>query len=430
MDIKKYLEERSSKCKTRLDEIDKALDEAEKKNDASQDEAELKARGDSLAELEAEKAELEAELKEVDAQIAALGKPEGKPDGEEKPKEEVEVVIKPDERNRRKPFLNYEVRGGNKEMENEKIEERTKKAEEFVKTRKFEKTTTETRAVLVSSGDIAQPTEVNGINPNFHQVSSIVDLVKVRDCNGMGSNKVAYLKAIGEADDQTEGEEITESDPEYDFVEIKPSNVGIMSYISNEVMETTPLNYEGEVVDSAEKALRVKMAKVITTAVKNSTLLSKPAKLKISEVDDKTLRNIALLYGSDETVMGNAWLFLTKKDLIAFGDIRSDTTLQAVYEITPDNSNPNVGTIKDGGLSVRYCLNPNLTALEDADADGISMLYCIPECIELDLFSGYKVKVSEDAKFAEDMLAIRGTVRAGADITHYDGVIAVTKSGS
>lgn len=430
MDIKKYLEERSSKCKTRLDEIDKALDEAEKKNESSQDETELKALGDSLAELEAEKAELEAELKEVQAQIDALNKPEGKPEEEEKPKEEVEVIVKPNERKR--PFLNYEVRGGNKEMDIQKneIEERTKKAEEFVKTRKFEKTTMETRAVLVSSGDIAQPTEVNGINPNFQQVSSIVDLVKVRDCNGMGGNKVAYLKAIGEADDQTEGEEITESDPEYDYVEITPENVAIISYISNEVMETTPLNYEGAVVDSAEKALRVKIAKFITNKVKSSALLSKPAKLKISEIDDKTLRNIALMYGSDETVMGNAWLFLSKKDLIAFGDIRSDTTLQAVYEITPDNGNPNTGVIKDGGLSVRYCLDSNLTALEDADANGISMLYCIPECIELDLFSGYKVKVSEDAKFAEDMLAIRGTVRAGADITHYEGVIAVTKADS
>ena len=193
-------------------------------------------------------------------------------------------------------------------------------------------------------------------------------------------------------------------------------------------MKQSPLDYEGKIVDSAEKALRVKAANIITTAILGSSLLSKPTGLAISAIDDTTLRKIAFNYGSDETIYGDAWLFLTKKDLIAFGDVRSDTTLQAVYEITPDTSNPNTGVIKDGGLSVRYCLNPNLTALADASANGVAMIYGQPECFELDLFSDYEVKVSEDYQFAANMLTIRGTVDLGGDIIKKDGFIAVTKA--
>lgn len=417
MELKAFLEEQKAKCQKRLDEIDNELEDIKKKNDESTDEQELKDLGDSLAELEAEKEELIAELKEVEAQIAALDKPtdEGNPNPE------------------RAKFLSFETRGGKNNMDKNEILERATKFKETGKrsiSLKEYARAISTRATLVSSGTIATPTEVEGIVPTFNQVSSIVDLVKVVNCEGMGSNKVAYEVSIGTAAAQTEGQAIPSSDPTYAFVTITPESQGILSSISNQVMKQSPLDYEGKIVDSAEKALRVKAATIITTQLLASDLLAKPTNLAIESVDEKTLRNIALSYGSDETVYGNAWLFLTKKDLIAFGDVRSDTTLQAVYEITPDTNNPNTGTIKDGGLSVRYCLNPNLTALEDASANGVAMFYGQPECFELDLFSDYEVKVSEDYQFAANMLTIRGTVDLGGDIVKKDGFIAVTKASA
>ncbi len=420
MELKAFLEEQKAKCQKRLDEIDKELEDIKAKNDASEDEAELKELGDSLAELEAEKVELEAELKEVEAQIDALDKPQG--EGNPNPE--------------RAKFLSFETRGGKGNMNEEMRKAAEERAAKFKETgkrsismREYAKAIS-TRATLISSGTIATPTEVEGIVPTFNQVSSIVDLVKVENCEGMGSNKVAYEVAIGTANAQTEGQSITSSDPTYDFVTITPASYGILSSISNQVMKQSPLDYEGKIVDSAEKSLRVKAAAIITNAILNSDLLATPTNLAISAVDEKTLRNIALNYGSDETVYGNAWLFLTKKDLIAFGDVRSDTTLQAVYEITPDTNNPNTGTIKDGGLSVRYCLNPNLTALEDASAEGVAMFYGQPECFELDLFSDYEVRVSEDYQFDKNMLTIRGTVDLGGDIIKKDGFIAVTKASA
>ena len=422
MELKAFLEEQKVKCQKRLDEIDKELEDIKKKNDESTDEQELKDLGDSLAELEAEKAELEAELKEVEAQIAALDQPkepEGNPEGQ------------------RKSYLTFEKEErGNGKMNEEMRKELEERATKFKETGKrcismkeYAKAIS-TRATLISSGTIATPTEVEGIVPTFNQVSSIVDLVKVVNCEGMGSNKVAYEESIGTANAQTEGQSITSSDPTYAFVTITPASYGILSSISNQVMKQSPLDYEGKIVDSAEKSLRVKAANIITTKLLASTLLAKPTNLAITSVDEHTLRDIALNYGSDETVYGNAWLFLTKKDLIAFGDVRSDTTLQAVYEITPDTNNPNTGTIKDGGLSVRYCLNPNLTALADASANGVSMFYGQPECFELDLFSDYEIRVSEDYQFDKNMLTIRGTVDLGGDIIKKDGFIAVTKASN
>lgn len=415
MELKKFLEEQKAKCQKRLDEIEKEVEDINKKNEASEDEVELKELGDSLAELEAEKQELIAELKEVEAQIDALDKPkdpEGKPEGE------------------RKSFLTFEQRGG-KSMNQEEVLERAKKFKETGKRsialKEYSKAISK-RATLVSSGTIATPTEVEGIEPTFNQVSSIVDLVKVVNCEGMGSNKVAYEVAIGTAGAQTEGQAIPSSDPTYAYVTITPASYGILSAISNQVMKQSPLDYEGKIVDSAEKSLRVKVANVITTNLLASSLLAKPTGLAIAQVDEHTLRNIALNYGSDETVYGNAWLFLNKKDLIAFGDVRSTTTLQAVYEITPDTNNPNTGVIKDGGLSVKYCLNSNLTALADANADAVAMFYGQPECFELDLFSDYEVKVSEDYQFAENMLTIRGSVDLGGTIIKKDGFVAVTKA--
>lgn len=422
-----YLEKRLQTLKKRADEIDKELEDIAEKNAKCDSEDELRDLGDTLAELEAEKAELEAELKEVEAQIEALRPKEEKP--EEEPKKEPEgeeIIIKPE----RKPFLVFEKRGENKMN----LEELQKRAEAFKSTGTRKISTKEMklnkRAITVASGTIATPTEVNPyINPTFNQVSSIVDLVDVENCEGMGAYKVAYEVQIGSAAQQTEGSAISpESNPVYAFKTIQPATYAILSSITNQVLKQSPLDYEGKVVDSAEKALRVKAANIITSAIVSDSLLAKPSALNISAIDEHTLRNIAFNYGSDETIYQEAWLFLNKKDLIAFGDVRSDTTLQAVYEITPDTNNPNTGVIKDGGLSVRYCLNPNLTALADASANGVSLLYGQPENFKLALFGDYEIKVSEDFQFSANMLTIRGTVDLGGAVVKKDGFVAVTKA--
>lgn len=433
MKIKEFLNkdlttknERKAVLVARLGEINKRTAELGVINERSCDEKELKATAEELDKLKAELAEkqaelagLEAEIKELEQMIADADKPAD--DNQEQPQ--------------RKQFLNFESRGGkNMNM----TEERQKQIDEFVKTRTLKSNVDiMKRALLVSSGTIATPTGVDDeIRDTFNHVPSIVDLVDILDCEGMGSYKIPYEVSISEAAETTEGQAYNSSDPVYAYITLSPTTYTVLSQISKQVLKQTPVKYVPKVEDSAYKALREKAAKVITDAIVASTLNTVVnAKLDANSkgvIDENTLRNIALNYGTDETVPGEAVLMLTKQDLVAFGDVRSDTTLQAVYEITPDPSNPNTGIIKDGGLAVKYILNPNLTAISgtaqpaSSASSIVGMLYGQPRCCALALFSGYEVKLSEDYAFNTGMLTIRGDVELDADVVKKNGFVAFT----
>lgn len=301
-------------------------------------------------------------------------------------------------------------------MRNGKTEDKTaeERAAEFVKTERMSITNTEARAMLVSSGKIATPTQVSGINEINNEVSSIVDMVDIEDCEGMGSDKVAYEFTAPTAGVTSEGETYAEGETVVDYVEIKPSTITTISDISRQVRKQSPLKYEEKVKKNALLALRKKASAIIIEKVLASAL---NVALPLTAIDETTLRKIALNYGGDENVIGQAVLFLNKKDLVKFGDVRGSHK-NAVYEITPDAGNPNTGVIKDGGLSVKYCINSNL-------AEG-KLLYGQPLKAKLDLFGNYEVSVSEDFKFDKGLLTIRGNADIGCDVVYKDGFIVAT----
>lgn len=283
-------------------------------------------------------------------------------------------------------------------------------------------------AVLVSGGTIAQPVGVSGINGTFPAVSSIVDMVKHVDASNMGGGyKIAYQITDAAAAAHTEGGDITESEPTFGLLNVQANDVALVSYISNKVRRQSPLTYEQKVRESAMTALRKHASAAIVAALNASTITEA---LSITAIDDKTLRKIALSLGGDEAVVGSAVLMLNKKDLIAFGDVRGTSEKKAVYEITPDSGNPNTGIIKDGGLSVRYVINNNCPAFAAAKAADKFMYYGNPQTIEFAMFGDYEVATSEDYKFGQDMLTVRGTLSAGAAMGVYKGFVAVAKSGS
>lgn len=308
------------------------------------------------------------------------------------------------------------------------------RANAFKETRRETISAMETRATLMSSGNLAAPTGISGINDSVGvKISSIVDMVKVVNCEGMGSNKIAYLNEdIDEADEQTEGSAATTKEPTFATITISPESVAVLSYISKQAKKQTPLMYEAKVREQALLSLRKKAASLITKQLKasklNTTVQADVASAK-GVINAGTLRKIALAYGGDEGVIGSAVLFLNKADLIAFGDVRGTNEKKPVYEITPDTANPNTGTIKDGGLTVRYCLNSNLTALNGTEQTTGSaqktMFYGVPTCLELDLFSDYEIAVSEDFAFDKLMDTIRGDVELGADVVVKNGFVAV-----
>lgn len=276
----------------------------------------------------------------------------------------------------------------------------------------------EARAVLVSSGKLATPTEVSGINDILGaRVSSIVDMVKVVDASNMGAYKVAYMKNDAVAATTTEGGEYNASEPTFGFVEITPQTETVLSSISKQARKQTPLTYAAKVNESALVALRRRAAAIITEKTLASALnVSK----KGVALDEKFLRTVALSYGGDESVIGAAVLQINKADLIALGDVRGSDK-KPVYEITPDTSNPNTGIIKDGGLSVTYVINSNLSGKQ---------IYGQLQNFELAMFSDYEINVSEDFAFNKGMLTISGDVQLGGDVTVQGGFVVAEQASA
>lgn len=418
--MKKFLENLISRKQKHIDEL-------LKRSEASDNIDEVRSIGQQIRDAQKEIDEARAKLDECNTRLdEARAEVEGDEGGEKQGEGEGEEE-KPDEEQARarnfKPgtiVRSFDMRGAENRANVEK------RAKTFATSGRMSVDVEETRATLISSGDIATPTGVSGINDSFDRVSSIVDMVKVENCVGMGANKVAYEKDIDAAADKAEGAAATEGDPEFGFVEITPKTVAVLSKISKEVRRQSPLNYTQKVQASALKALRKAAAKLVTDKIKASAL---NASVDVSAIDDKTLRNIALNYGGNEAIEGGAVLFLNKADLIAFGDVRGTNEKKAVYEITPDTGNNNTGIIKDGGLSVRYCLNENCAALSASGtaAAAVTMFYGDPHCCELDLFSPYEITLLEERFADQGMLGIAGDAQIGADVVADKGFVVVKK---
>lgn len=394
------------------------IKELRAKMDASQDINEVRSLGAQIAAAQEEIEEARAKLAECNANLgnarAELGEDENDQEGGEEDEEDVEDV--PDDNQRSRNFRPGRVIGSFDTRSNAP-QARTnaeRRAREFVRTGHQVVSANEARAVMVSSGQIATPTEVGGINDGFPQVSSLVNLVKVVDCTGMGAYKVAYLKSGATAAKHTEGSAAAESEPDYNYVTITPETASIVTLISKQVAKQSPLIYETKTREQALIALHLYAEQLIIDRMKASALTKA---LNITEINEKTLRNIVLAYGGARSVQGGATLVLSKESLMAFGDVRGTNEKQAVYEITPD-SDPNTGTIKDGGISVKYCLVEGLAVNE--------LLYGKMHCFEMALFGDYEINISKDRHIDKLMHTIVGDVDLGGDVTTYEGIIHAT----
>ena len=315
------------------------------------------------------------------------------------------------------------------------VSEEQRNADAFAQSHRMTISADQSRAVMISGGQLLQPTKTSGINdiPGA-KVSSIIDLVRVENCVGMGSDKVAYVVSdMDAATKQTEGGTVNATQPTFGFVTITPTSYLVISQISDQAKKQTNLQYSAKVREQALLALRNKASQVVTAALQASTLnytVDAAVTSGKGVIDATTLRNLTLQYGDDESVLGGAMLFLHKKDLIAFGDVRGSSEKKAIYTITPDTSNPNTGTISEGGVTVRYCLNSHLTPLsgtaQSSSAAIKTMFYGTPQALKLDLFGDYEIKVSEDFAFDKRMDTIRGAVDMGADIVVKNAFVALT----
>ena len=329
-------------------------------------------------------------------------------------------------------------------LETKAGEKAEKRAKAFAESGKMTIEGTEARSILLNTGSLAKPTKVSGINNAQNTVSSIIDQVRVEDATGMGEDKEAYVKSIQSAGMATDGTASTPSDPVFRTAAIKPFLIDTLTYVSREIAKQTPLRYAEKVQELAMQALRTKAAKLIVSGngstepygiinavntEQTPEAIYESLTLDSNVIDATTLRKIVFAYGGNENIGANAVLYLNKADLIAFGDVRGGSEKKAIYEIIPDGTNPNTGIIKEGGLAVPYCINSECTALSSATKGSTpikTMIYGDPMNYKLGLFGDYEVRVSEDYKFGERMLAILGEVMLGGNITYDKGFVVVT----
>lgn len=291
------------------------------------------------------------------------------------------------------------------------------------------------RSVLLSSTNLATPTSVGlDIKDQMSKVSALLGKVLVEDHNGEGEHKVPYVATESAAIIGTEGSAPENTAAGFNYVIIKPSFIDCVDYVSKLIPGQSPVPYKAKVEALALKAVRRKAVDLIVNGVTSSgslvnyglvngvnkagSAMYQSATLSAA-IGAATLRQIALNYGSDDTIDGPATLVLTKAQLQAFGAVRGTNEKKAVYDIEFADGSVTEGIIRDGGLAVPFILCSALPAGK--------MVYGILTNYELDLFSPVKVEIDGSYKFAEGLDTIKATAQIGGNIIVPNGICVITQ---
>lgn len=294
----------------------------------------------------------------------------------------------------------------------------------------------------LATGTIVQPTGAGAEirDPLGNVVPSIVDRVRVMDMTGMGAFQEPYviteLDAKGGKVEETAGTARTVStDPTFGVSEIKPYELSVTSYVDRNIARLSPASYYDKIYGMAMRALRRKLADLIVngddpstptffgiTNAKNKAATNIFAEAALgSAIDVNTLDTLYFAYGSDEAMGASARLLLTKTNLKALGQLRGTNEKRRLLEITPDPTNPNSGTIRDGGVVLPYDL---VKAVGDS-----KILYGDPMNFEVGLFGDYSIRIDESVKAVERMYAILGDAFVGGNLIVDKGFVVGTIGG-
>lgn len=288
-----------------------------------------------------------------------------------------------------------------------------------VRAKKFAESGAMEMRALLSTGTIAKPTEVGGINGLAETVATIVDDVTAVELTGNGAYVVAYQATDAAAAAVTDGSAIGGTQETYNYVTINPSEWGIHSEISNQVAKMTPLNYTAKVEQNALAALRAMAESKIIAAVKASALVET---VKGATLDATYLRKLVLGFNAIPG-KGEVKLYINRADLITLGNVRGTNEKRPLYEIKFDNGSTLHGTISEGGVSVPFSIQSGLTTGEQ--------LFGQPKTVEMPMWDQYKIETNEGGEyFKKNLIGIRGIQTANADLCALHGMQLVKQSAS
>lgn len=294
----------------------------------------------------------------------------------------------------------------------------------------------EMRAVTVASSNLVLPQHDSPtIRPPFNEVSSLIDRVGRQVLIGGETFTQPYLKGYGIGDYTSEGADYVNAEPVFDYATIAKTKITAYAEDSEEVLKLPAADYDSVVVNGITVALRKKITREILigdgstghlTGIFSSaaTAIDPATDLEISGITETTLDEIIYSFGGDEDVEDVAVLILSKKDLKAFATLR-DENGQKMYNVVHTG---NTGTI-DG---VPYIINSACQAVSDATTPegAYCMAYGPLSNYTLAIFSDIDVQRSNDYKFRQGMIAHRGSVFVGGNVTAYNGFLRVKKAGA
>lgn len=289
----------------------------------------------------------------------------------------------------------------------------------------------EGRAVTVGASNIVVPTyAATDIKPGFNEVSSLIDRVTTKTLTGGESYKQPYISGYGTGGYTAENNDATEAEPSFGYATITKAKITAYAEDSNEIRKLPAADYDAQVTAGITVAIRKKATREILVGAgtantltgifsENATAIDADTDLELTKIDTDTLDEIVFSFGGDEDVEDAAVLILNKKDLAAFARLRT-TDGKKFHTIV---TNGNTGTI-DG---IPFVINSACKAISDAATveGNYCMAYGPLSNYGLTVFSDIDVQRSTDFQFKKGMIAHRGEIFIGGNVTAANGFLRV-----
>lgn len=294
----------------------------------------------------------------------------------------------------------------------------------------------EARDLVVGQSNLVLPQfQATTINPDFNQISTLIDNVAIMNLPGGESYKQPYATGHGTADYTAMGTAYSDVETTFDYAEINKTKITAYEESPEEITKLAAAPYDQEIQAGISKAIRRKITREILLGDgaaghfvgifekgANAPKAIDPATDKaLTAIDEFTLDEIIYAYGGEEDVEAIQALVMNKADLLTFAKIR-DTNGNKIYAIT---NYGNAGTIN----GIPFILNSACKAMSaSATASGdYCMLYGNLKNYQMAVFSPIEVKRSTDYKFKEGMIAHAGVVFAGGNVVSKNGFLRIKK---
>lgn len=308
-------------------------------------------------------------------------------------------------------------------MENISLEERAKQFVSDIRTAKGAKLE---RSVLVAS--IGTPIAADGVTGQHLNYPHIVDLVSRETREGIGAVRFTYDKGDAAADIKASGAKANEGGAKLSYVELPMNHISVVDYVDEDILNESDVDVESHIQQKGIQAVLRKVGKLIVSGASNfyglGTSVDKDgdkmyAEATLKALDENSLRKMMLAESQADEVYGPALIVINRNNLAKLGEIRGTADKKPVFEFNFDDpNNLNTGLITDGALSCRFVID---NALDDKTIYyGKGLGYKL-------VFGGEtKVRISEDERFSEGLIAIKADAYVAGGITEKNSWTKVT----